>query len=392
MAVSDQERAASQPPDAEPPVPGPPDGDPLDADPPPWAEPDRFTRSPAQRASLAGTLTVLAVVAAILLGSRGLRDFDITLLPYTVGTVFLAFGLAHRCSLWLGGRTGGRAARSFRGLRTAAAALPRRALALIGLRPPTGADAPRRRVAHQLIFWGTLLATVITVPLTWGWLTCTVPDPTGSGYQLRVWGFRILGFDADGLLGWVLFHGLDLAAVLVIAGAGYLLWQRPRDGASGAGARPGPAFLPLIALLTIAVTGLLLTFSALALHGGGYQFLAVLHLAAVVPTLVLLPFGVFTRPLPRPAAARLRPAVLAGLTGPGRQRGAAFACRRCGEAIAPAGAGHAGAERTGADADPLRARLLLPRLGLDRWAAYCGRCRRLLRGDAYFAQPRRDAR
>lgn len=386
MAVSDQERAASQPPDAEPPAAGP-----LDAVPPPWAEPDRFARTPAQRATLAGTLTVLTVLAAILLGSRGLRDFDVTLLPYTVGTVFLAFGLAHRCSLWLGDRPAGRTARSWRGLRAAAAAVPRRALALIGLRQPTGEDAPLRRVAHQLVFWGALLAAVITVPLTWGWLSCTAADPAGSGYQLRVWGFRLLSFDADGPLGWVLFRGLDLAAVLVIAGAGHLLWRRSRGGEPGGRPRPGPEFLPLLALLTIAVTGLLLTFSALALHGGGYQFLAVLHLAAVVPTLVLLPFGAFTRPLPRPAAAGLRPARLAGLAGPGRPSGATFACRRCGEAITPAGADATGSAPT-APAGPAEARRVLARLGFDRWAAYCGRCRRLLCGDAYFAQPRRDAR
>ncbi len=47
-----------------------------------------------QRAALVGALVSVALVVAILLGSRGLRDFDSALLPYAVATVFLAFGVS----------------------------------------------------------------------------------------------------------------------------------------------------------------------------------------------------------------------------------------------------------------------------------------------------------
>ncbi|GAB2707494.1 MFS transporter [Kitasatospora kifunensis] len=414
MAVSDRETAAPQPvPGTEPPGTGPAEADLLVTDDlPPWAEPDRFARTPAQRAAMAGTLTVLGVVAAILLGSRGLRDFDATLIPYAVATVFLAFGLAYRCALWLSEHPAqrGRSTLSWRRLRTAPVTLPRLALARLGLKGPPGARSPARRTAQQLLFWGCLLAAVITIPLTWGWLTCTAADPAGSGYQLRLWGFRLLGFDADGFLGWSLFHGLDLAAVLVIAGAGYLLWRRPRDQEAAGQTGLGSDFLPLIALVAIAVTGLLLTFSALALHGGGYQFLAVLHMASVVLTLVFLPFGAFSRLAPRPPWVGLRFAELAdlGVGAAGHRRGAAFACRRCGEAIGTtesgttqsgtprSGTARADATRSGptrsGTASPAEARRAVLRFGFDRWAAYCGRCQRLLRGDAYLSQPQREAR
>ena len=54
-----------------------------------------------QRAALVGALVSLALVLAIVLGSRGLRDFDSALLPYAVATVFLAFGVAYRYTMWV---------------------------------------------------------------------------------------------------------------------------------------------------------------------------------------------------------------------------------------------------------------------------------------------------
>jgi hypothetical protein len=43
-----------------------------------------------------------------------------------------------------------------------------------------------------------------------------------------VLGFRTVSFDALSFLGWVVFHGLDIAAVLVLAGCGWFLWRRFR--------------------------------------------------------------------------------------------------------------------------------------------------------------------
>lgn len=54
---------------------------------------------------------------------------------------------------------------------------------------------------------------------------------------MRVWGLKILGFDSLNVIGWLMFHGLDIAAVLVIPGAGYFLWRRMK----GRGAIPGCA-------------------------------------------------------------------------------------------------------------------------------------------------------
>ncbi|WP_432002468.1 MFS transporter [Streptomyces sioyaensis] len=314
-----------------------------------------------------GSVAALLLSAAIVLGSRMLRDFDSALLPYAVATVFLAFGIAYRCTVRcsdpsasrlhrqagrptllakdarsregatraeissagprprsprqdvssIGGRDEGRFEEDFRylpeeglrslpegDLRRVSAAVPREAVAGLGFRKFVGAHSAARWVAHQLLFWGCLLAVLISIPLVWGWLTFTAatgPGP-GPGYDMRIWGFRVIGFDSSDVIGWFVFHGLDLAALLVIAGAGYFLWRRLRDRAAVPGTRVAYDLVPLLALLVISVTGLLLTFSALFLHGGGYRVLALLHMASVLFTLVYLPLGKFFHPVQRSGA------------------------------------------------------------------------------------------
>ena len=75
---------------------------------------------------------------------------------------------------------------------------------------------------------------------------------------------------------------------------------------------PSPAsasaydLVPLIALIVISVTGLLLTFSSVFLHGGGYQFLAILHMAVGGLHPLYIPFGKFFHIVQRPAAVGMQ--------------------------------------------------------------------------------------
>ena len=147
-----------------------------------------------------------------------------------------------------------------------------------------------------------MLATLITFPLTFGWFAFFSDTATGPAYTIYVLGFRTLSFDALSFLGWVVFHGLDIAAVLVLAGCGWFLWRRFRDREAATGQRFGYDFFPLIGLVAISVTGLLLTFSSWLLEGRSYDFLAIAHMATVVLTLVFIPFGKFFHVIQRPAS------------------------------------------------------------------------------------------
>lgn len=326
---------------------------------------------------MAGAAVSALLILAIVLGSRLLLNFDSALLPYAVASVFLAFGVTYRYMVWISApgaarlfKQGWSSLFSAENFRQAPTALPRMIATYLGFQKFLGARSHARWAAHQLIFWGCILAALFTFPLTWGWFTFTSGSGSGPGYEMRIWGFKILGFDSLGFIGWVMFHGLDLAAVLVIPGACYFLWRRMKDRGAATGQRFGYDLIPLIALITISVTGLLLTFSSIFLHGGGYEFLAVLHMVAVVFTLIYIPFGKFFHIVQRPAAVGMQ---LFKYTA--RQDDEIFACRRCGQDI-----------DTGPYVENLRGTMRDLRLDFDEWAEYCPRCKRVLRGSAYLTQ------
>ncbi|MFE0778718.1 MFS transporter [Streptomyces sp. NPDC058861] len=348
--------------------------DPAAADPPPQS-PGAVRR----RASLVGAVVSALLVVAIVLGSRLLRDFDSALLPYAVATVFLAFGVAYRYTVWISApgarrlfRKGWGSFFSVANFRSAPTALPKMIATYLGFQKFLGARSHARWAAHQLIFWGCLLAAAITFPLTWGWFTFTSSTGSGPGYEMRIWGFKILGFDSLGILGWLMFHGLDIAAVLVIPGAAYFLWRRMKDRGAITGQRFAYDLVPLLALIVISVTGLLLTFSSIFLHGGGYEFLAVLHMVSVVFTLIYIPFGKFFHIVQRPAAVGMQ---LFKYTSRRKDEegGEVFACRRCGQPI-----------DTAPYVENLRDTMRDLDLGFEEWAEYCPRCKRVLRGTAYL--------
>ncbi|MFI9005235.1 MFS transporter [Streptomyces sp. NPDC053541] len=353
-----------------------------------------------RRAALAGVAVSALLILAIVLGSRLLRDFDSALLPYAVATVFLAFGVAYRYTVWISApgarrlfQQGWRAFFSAANFRRAPTALPRMIATYLGFQKFLGARSHARWAAHQLIFWGCVLAALITFPLTWGWFTFTSSTGSGPGYEMRIWGFKILGFDSLNIVGWLMFHGLDIAAVLVIPGAGYFLWRRMKDRGAITGQRFAYDLVPLLALVVISVTGLLLTFSSIFLHGGGYKFLAILHMVSVVFTLIYIPFGKFFHIVQRPAAVGMKlfkytarrkgePATTAGaLTGAAAEAGVPgevdaeglLGCRRCGRPV-----------DTAPYVENLRGTMRDLQLGFDEWAEYCPRCKRVLRGTAYL--------
>jgi hypothetical protein len=181
---------------------------------------------------------------------------------------------------------------------------------------------------HQLIFWGCLLAVMITFPLVFGWIHFTSAPNDQMTYVTHLFGYPTFSFHLHTLMALLLFHGLDIAAFLVLGGIALSLWRRMRDEGARAVQTLAMDFWPLILLFAISITGLALTVSQAWLGGSFYDFIAILHAITVIAALLYLPFGKFFHIFQRPAQLGVKLYQRAGEEGPGAT------CARCGERYA----------------------------------------------------------
>jgi hypothetical protein len=153
----------------------------------------------------------------------------------------------------------------------------------------------RRWLAHQLIFWGCALAILVTFPLTFGWIRFESVLNHPSDYVTVLFGFRLefLPFAVRSIPGWLIFHLLDIAAVLCLAGVALSLARRVKDEAEIVIQRVDNDFLPLLLLFAVSITGLLLTVSNMFMEGKFYYWITTTHAVTVMLWLLFLPFGKF---------------------------------------------------------------------------------------------------
>lgn len=328
------------------------------------------------RAALAGGVaTALTLTVAILVGSRNLDNFDVALLGYALGTIFMGFGIAYRSVLWAQSPAARRyLIRGWRALLRPGPDLPksevpRTVFSVLLLQRFIAERSKPRWLAHQGLFWGVISATLITFPLTFGFIHFRAVAGTESLYWIYVNGIRTVKIDALGIVGWMMFHGLNFSAVLVIAGAAWFLHRRWSERGNNL-TQFGRDLMPLIALVAISVTGLALTVSSALMGGFAYQPLAFVHMCTVVLTLAWIPFGKFFHTVQRPAMIGVHLHKQATLASEG-----AFTCRSC------------GAEMEGAVfvGDLQKT---MSELGLDYsgWIETCPACKRIARGARYRDQ------
>jgi hypothetical protein len=255
----------------------------------------------------AGAVT-LALALLVVVGSRNLTHFDAALVGYTFATLFAAFGITYRYAMWLQRpptrmywRRGWQSLFTRRFFMQNLAAFARRALVEVAANRFIFRRETLRGAAHWTIMWGCLLAAAITFPLVWGWIHFETVPGSPDTYRTFVFGYGAGDFPVDSALAFVLFHGLVWASFLVIAGVMLAFRRRMIDHGAAAVQRFGEDILPLVLLLAISVTGLMLTVSYSWLHGYAYPFLAILHAATVILTLLFLPFGKFFHIFQRPA-------------------------------------------------------------------------------------------
>ena len=285
------------------------------------------------RAGAFATFVTALLGAAIVVGSRNLQNFDAALVIYTFATIFMTWGVSYHYAVWLEKpptklywrRTWDLLRRQgFRGLGT----VIEKAVTHIGLQTFIAKRSLTRWWMHQLIFWGCLLAVAITFPLVFGWVHFRSAPDDQMTYVTYLFGFPLGSFRIRTLLSWFIFHGLDIAAVMVLAGVFLALWRRMRDQGAQAVQSFAMDFFPLILLTAISVTGLALTASTLWLRGNFYDFLSILHAITVVTGLLYLPFGKFFHIFQRPAQLGVKLYQAEGESDPGAW------CARCGERFA----------------------------------------------------------
>ncbi|MBZ5673354.1 MAG: NarK/NasA family nitrate transporter [Acidobacteriia bacterium] len=322
------------------------------------------------RASAWATLWTAVLIAAIVVGSRNLANLDPALVIYTFAVIFATWGVVYHYNVWLEKPPTrlywerGWQLLHTRGIGSIITIVRTSATHLVGQRFIQRRSALRWWM-HQCIFWGCLLAVVITFPLVFGWIAFRSRPDDQMIYVTYLFGFPAGEFRIRTLVSSLLFHGLDIAAVLVLAGIGLSLWRRMRDQ----GAQPLQSFamdfFPLTILFAISISGLALTASQEWLRGVGYSFLSILHAITVVAGLLYLPFGKFFHIFQRPAQLGVKLYQEVGDAGERAQ------CVRCGQRFA-----------SRMHIDDLRR--VLPQVGFNyqigggagHWQALCPTCKR----------------
>ena len=317
-----------------------------------------------------GLVGVAVVLAITFIGSDGLEWFDAALIGYLFGVVFAVFGVIYRYTVWLRrpptamlNRRGWDAFRRRKARN--AAALPSLVATQLLAQGFIRRRSTTRWLAHQLVFWGCILAALVTFPLTLGLLHFESVGQQADRYEVFVSRVGTLHFDAGSIVGWLIFHTLDIAAVLVLAGVFIFLRRRLHDPGALAVERSGD-FLALAGLFAVSITGLFLTVSSVWLDGRFYSALNTLHTLTVILGLMYIPFGKLFHIFQRPGNLGVAYYKRANDEGP------AATCRRCGESFASA--------QQVADVQEV-----LPQVGFDyraeddgNYQDTCPRCRRVL--------------
>jgi hypothetical protein len=286
------------------------------------------------RSIIYGILAAAMLTLLIALGSRGFHWFDAALIGYAVATIFATAAVTYKYSFWLARPPTWRywlrswqLFFSYENFRRYTLLIPR-AVGDLFAQQFIRRRGLYRWVTHQCIFWGVILSCAITFPLTFGWLRFT-QTPTGL-YQVWFFGFQALALPVDSIFTFLIIHGLDFTALILLVGLILAFHRRFHDLALIAVQRFSFDIVPLALLMAIAVTGLALTADSTWLGGVYYWYISLTHEAVVVLWLISLPFGKFFHLIERPATVGIE---LYWRTG---ENTAMQRCARCGEEFAPA--------------------------------------------------------
>ncbi|NRD78037.1 hypothetical protein HPT25_11635 [Bacillus sp. BRMEA1] len=232
--------------------------------------------------------TIVALAIVTFIGTRMFTHIDLNLYGYMVGTIVFIGGFFYRFIAW--------------GERPPTKNIIKKGLRLLfrksTLKTVVGHlavfDFIRKRgvyrwIQHILIGWGCVLACLVTFPLVFGWMYFTMSE--NGFYTIVLFGINIMTVPAEGAIAFLSYNALNIAAVMVITGVCMALYRRLKNMQARAEQKFMYDFLPLYLLLLISVTGLLLTFQNIVLHGWMQPQMSLIHQFSVIVTLIYLPFG-----------------------------------------------------------------------------------------------------
>jgi hypothetical protein len=267
-----------------------------------------------RKAFIQAFFAMLLAIVLTFIGSRRLQNFDPALTGYLIGTLFAVFGVVYRYSVWLQRpptrlyyrRTWQLLFRSGHFLEYFTRFV-RELFVNIGFQRFIYPRGRSRWVGHFMLATGCMLAFAITVPLTLGWIYFTMNpntsiEPAASKYyEVYVFGWKIMQFRLHSVLAALIFNALSWCSILVIIGVAVFLRRRVTKGGLIASQSFSGDLLPLLLLLTVAVTGLGITLDYHYLKGISYNFMTITHAISVIMFLVWIPFGKFFHIIQRPA-------------------------------------------------------------------------------------------
>ena len=290
--------------------------------------PGRDPRRASLPALRDAALATASLFVSVYVGSGGLAHFDAALAGYFAATVVACFvATYHVAAFWR------RRPSAFYGRMLLGALQRPRQLARVlrSARRDLAAQrsiAGRRRsrwVAHLLLSWGTLVSFAVTLPLVCGWVHF---EAAGDRvYEVVVMSVHLGRFATDGIIGWLTFHLLNLAAVAVVIGATYFLVVRVRLRRQ-ADAASRFHLAPLLLLLAVALSGLMLPVAGRVGRAWLFPTAALAHEIAVITLLAVLPYGKLVHMFIRPLQL--------GVQLMRAESAADARCGRCGAAMAPA--------------------------------------------------------
>ncbi|MDF2790726.1 MAG: hypothetical protein K0S80_3827 [Neobacillus sp.] len=233
-------------------------------------------------------LTICGFIIASFIGTRMFTHIDLNLYGYMVGTIVFIGGFFYRFISW--------------GERPPTKILIKKGLKLLTRKSTSKTSIEHlatynfiwnrgiyRWTQHVLMGWGCVLSCFVTFPLVFGWMYFTMDD---NGYYTVVgMGINLMTVKADGIIAYFFYNALNITAIMVITGVSMALYRRLKNMQARAEQKFIYDFMPLYMLLLVSVTGLMLTFINVFLHGVGQPVMSLIHQYSVIITLIYLPFG-----------------------------------------------------------------------------------------------------